>query len=152
MKSVLNMLSVVVFLVIFSCFAYSQTDPPKSTSRVTVKYDKGKDMTQVSLKPFKIDRYDQEKQMGGNFKPHQMEFDAWFSYKGQATGPIQEVTFRFHCTSNTYIFLHGQEVIVAIDREIKDKDRGFSLGMSEYRSESPKFNTVYEENMTLKVP
>ncbi len=113
MKSVLNVVSIVGFLVVFSGLGYSQ-EAPKSTSRVIVKYDKSKDMTQISLKPFEITRYDQEKQVAGNFKSHHMDFDAWFNYKGQTTGPIQQVTLRFHCSSNTYVFLKGQRCMKRI--------------------------------------
>ena len=59
---------------------------------------------------------------------------------------------RFKCVSGTYIFLRGQELIVAIDREIPGRDRGFVLGTTSYKSLPPKFNSVFEEIMELKVP
>ena len=62
------------------------------------------------------------------------------------------MVFRFHCVAGTLIFLKPQEVIVALDREVPGKDRGFSLGMTGYRSDPPKFNSVYEEFMQIKVP
>lgn len=127
--------------------------PPKSTSKVSVKYDKSKDTTLVILKSMTITRNDQEKEFAQNFPSHQMEFESLLSYKGQFPGaPVGDVILRFRCVSSTYIFLRGQELKVIADRKDPDKARGFSLGFTDYKSMAPKFNTVYEEIMEIKAP
>jgi len=127
--------------------------PQRSTSKVTVKYDKSKDTTTVTLKPVTLTRVYQEKQRSQDFPLHQLQFEASFRYKGQTpTEAVEEVTIRFNSLGSNYVFLRNQEVIVAIDRLITGKDRAFSLGMTNYKSISPKFNSVYEEIMELNAP
>lgn len=160
MKSIVIASSALIFLFVVVCSVNAQTPPaetaktpPKSTSKINVKYDKSKDTTLISLKSMTITAPSQEKSAGSNLPLHQMDFEASFSYKGQFSGPaVDEVLLRFKCVAGTYIFLRGQELIVAIDRQIPGKDRGFSLGMTGYKSLSPKFNSVYEEIMEIKVP
>jgi len=133
----------------------AENSPLKSTSRISVKYDKSNDVTLVSLKSITITRYDQEKQLARNFPQHQMEFEAFYEFKGQtpkSEESVEKVTLRFRCVSNRYIFLRGQELVVALDREIKGKDRGFSLGNTQYKSLTPEFNTVFKEVMDITVP
>ena len=126
---------------------------PKSTSRVNVKYDKGKDLTTITLKRTTITSVTQEKATASNLPLHQMDLDVAFSYRGQkALDPVTDVVMTFHCVAGTYIFLKGQEVIAAIDRAVAGKDRGFNLGMTKYSSSPPKFNSVYEENMEITIP
>jgi len=126
---------------------------PKSTSKVNVKYDRSKDVTTVSLKSMTVTAPKQEKDVGSTLPLHQMDFEASFSYKGQFAGePVSDVSLRFKCVAGTYIFLRGQELIMALDRRIPGQDRGFSLGMTSYKSFPPKFNSVYEELMELRVP
>ena len=139
---------------LFACAVVAQGPiPPKSAGNVKVKYDKGKDRTTVSLKSSTITTIGQEKATASNLPLHQMDFEAWFTYSGETPGkPVEEAVFRFHCVAGTYIFLKGQEVLVAVDRLVPGKDRGFSLGMTGYKSTAPKFNSVYEEFLDVKVP
>lgn len=153
-----RLLAYFVLLAGLSVAATAQTPSPeptpqKSTSKVSVKYDKSKDTTTVSLKSMTLTRVYQEKERSQDFPLHQLEISAFFTYKGQIpTQPVEEVTIRFNNLAASYIFLRGQEVIVAIDRLITGKDRAFSLGMTNYKSNAPKFNSVYEEIMELTAP
>lgn len=125
----------------------------KRSSRISVKYEKSKDLTTVRLKQMTITRLSQEKEIANNIPLHQMDLDAWFSFPGlRPTKSIDEVVVRFHATASNYVFLRQQPVIAALDREIAGQDRAFSLGMTEYKSASPKFNSVYEEDLILKMP
>lgn len=134
--------------------AFAQSpEPPKSTSKINVKYDKGKDLTTVSLKSTTITRPNQEKTTASNLPLHQMDLEGSFVHVGQfPTTPAKDIQLRFHAVAQTYIFLKPQEVIVAIDREVPNKDRGFSLGMTGYKSLPPKYNTVYEEFFEITIP
>ncbi|MFT3744273.1 MAG: hypothetical protein QM785_08255 [Pyrinomonadaceae bacterium] len=128
------------------------TVPPKSTSKVNVKYDKGKDLTTISLKSMTITRLDQEKTTAGSrgLPVHQMAVEGSFAYNGAKE--VKSASLRFFTSAGNYIFLKPQEVTVAIDRENAEKGRAFSLGLSSYRSNPPKFNTVFEEFFDLAIP
>ena len=71
--------------------------PQKSTSKVTVKYDKSKDTTTVTLKKMTLTRVYQEKERSQDFPLHQLEVEVFFTYKGQTpTEPVGEITMRFN--------------------------------------------------------
>ena len=147
------LLALFTFSVLPAAAQTAVPSPLKSTSNVKVKYDKGKSVTTVSLKPFTLTSLQQEKSAGSNLPLHQMDFEASFSGQGDAAKPlVGDIVLRFHCVAGTYIFLKGQEVIVAVNRDIPGQDRGFTLGNTAYRSNPPKFNSVYEEFLDLKVP
>lgn len=151
-----RLLACIVLLVGLSAVTAAQTPEPtpqESTSKVTVKYDKSKDTTTVTLKSMTLTRVYQEKQRSQDFPLHQLDMTVFFTYKGQVpTQPVEEVTVRFNNLAGSYTFMRGQEVIVALDRLVTGKDRAFSLGMTTYKSNAPKFNSVYEEIMELNAP
>lgn len=125
----------------------------KAKSRITSKYDKSKNLTTVRLKQITISRLSQEKEIANNIPLHQMGFDLSFSYTGQQpTKSTDEVLLRFYSAASNYVFLRGQQVIAVIDKEIQGQDRAFSLGMTDYKSNPPKVNTIYEEVMAVKIP
>ena len=125
---------------------------PKFT-RLSSKYDKSKNLTTVRLKQFTITTLAQEKQNTPNIPLHQMDLEMWYSFSGQKqTTSIEDVVFRFHAVASNYVFSSGQQVITALDRGIRGHDRAISLGTTDYKSVSPKFNSVYEEFMQVKIP
>jgi hypothetical protein len=133
--------------------ALSDKAKSKANSLVVVTYDKSKDLTTVRVKQFTITTLKQEKQLAPNVPLHQMDLEIWFTYPGQtAKTTDHDVHFRFHATASNYVFLSKQQITAALDREIKGQDRAFSLGTTDYKSYPPKFNSVYEENMVVKVP
>jgi hypothetical protein len=129
--------------------------PPKSTSRVNVRFDKGKNLSTISLKSMTITRLDQEKRGAGDrdFPLHQMDIEGNFTFAGQFIGgEVKDAKLIFHAVASNYIFLKAQDVTVAIDRDKAEKARAFSLGMTSYRSMPPKFGSVYEEYFELAIP
>lgn len=158
----MNRIVGVIFMFVFS-FGYSadvsaqkaesaDSRKPKS-SRLSSKYDKSKNLTTVRIKQFTITTLAQEKQNTPNIPLHQMGLEIWYSFSGQKqTIPIEDVVFRFHAVASNYVFSRGQQVITALDRDVKGQDRAISLGMTDYKSEPPKFNSVYEEFMEVKIP
>jgi hypothetical protein len=125
----------------------------KGSSKIVTRYDKSADVTTVRMKQMTISTLKNEKDVGNTVALHQMDLSASFSYPG-ATPPkeVDSVTLVFHAVGSNYIFLTPQKIIVALDRETPGKDRAFSLGVTDYKSTAPKFNSVYEEFMSIKAP
>jgi len=131
----------------------SDESKSKASSKVSIKYDKKKDLTTVRNKTFTITRLGQEKTVANNIPLHQMDMEIWYSYEGQQpTKPVEDVNLIFRSVAGNNIFMRGQEIIVALDREVQGKDRALGLGMTDYKSSPPKFNSIYEEVMTVKIP
>lgn len=157
MKILLSTLMVLVsFISYTSAQAIRSSDipKPKSTGKVSAKYDKGKNITTVRLKQMTISKLKNEKDVANNLPLHQMDLEMWFSYSGRSSenSVVNDVVFEFHAVGSNYIFLRGQQIIVALDRDLKGQDRAFSLGMTDYKSSAPKFNSVFEEFMSITAP
>lgn len=159
MKKLTN--TIYLACIIFACcvlaVAQSQKDDAGkkggSAPEVSSKYNKSKDLTTVRLKPFKITTIGQEKQIGNNIPLHQMDLEISYSYSGQKiTKPVEDVNLRFHAVAGNYVFLKGQQVIAVLDKEVQGQDRAISLGTTDYKSVAPKFNSVYEEFLSLNIP
>lgn len=124
----------------------------KSSGRINVKYDKSKDTTTVTLKPIALSGLAQERRAAPNIPLHQTDMEAFFTFPGQQPAkPVESVTLRFRVTSGNYFLLRDQPIGVALDRENKEKGRAIQLGTAKYSS-NLKFNSVYEEYLTLIVP
>jgi hypothetical protein len=147
--------SIAFLVLILAGQTLAQNNSPESnlkrTGRVTVKYDKSKDLTTVKLKQMTISKLRNERSVNDNLPLHQMDIEMWFSYSGQEPKKVDEIVMKFHAVGSNYIFLKGQQIIVALNREVRGEDKAFSLGMTDYKSSSPKFNSVYEEFMTIQV-
>lgn len=147
----------IALLLIFESSASNAQDnaPPKSTSKINVLFDRDKDLTTISIKPMIISRLEQEKKSASSRDTPllQMDVGGSLTYTGQgASKRVKDVSLQFHAVAGNYYFLKPQEIIVAIDRDVADKGRAFSLGLSTYKSLAPKFNTVYEEYFDLAIP
>lgn len=157
MKLITLILSMFVFLGCMTNVSAQPIEPKdrekQKPSHLSSKYDKAKDLTTVRIKQFSITKLRQEKQHAPNIPLHQMDLEVSYSFSGQKqTTPIGDVVFRFHAVGSSYVFSRGQQVIAALDREISGKDRAISLGPTDYKSEAPKFNSVYEEYMQVIMP
>jgi hypothetical protein len=124
----------------------------KSSGRVTVKYDKSKDTTTVALKTIALTGLSQERQQAVNVPLHQTDMEAFFTYSGQQmTKPVETVTLRFRVVSQYNIFTREQPLVAALDKESAEKGRAIPLGTTKYSS-NVKFNSVYEEVLTISIP
>ena len=121
-------------------------------SPVNVRYDKKTDTTTVRLKPFKISRLILEKEASTDVPLHQVDLEIYFTYRGQtSSSPVEDVFFRFQVSSSNYVFLRPQESMAILDNTAGN-GRAFSLGVSDYKSYPPKFNSVFEETLVVKAP
>lgn len=160
MKLIFNL--VLTLTILFTCAvaAAAQEDKKqdsknkKSSSQVSVKYDKKKDLTTVKSKETTITQLTQEKDVAYNIPLHQMDLEVSFSYQGQLqpTKPVEEVVLRFRSTAGNNIFLRPQQIMAVLDKDNQEKGRAMALGSTDYKSGAPKFNSIYEEVMTVKVP
>ncbi len=155
MKVIIKTL-VVTLLFVYVCSVSAQDKKQsgdKSKSNVIVKYDKKKNLTTVRLKELRISKLILEKQASKDIPLHQTDLEIFYTYQGEkSTEPVAEINFRFYVSARNYIFLRSQTVMAALDSEDKEKGRAIMLGNTDYKSEPPKFNTVYEEFMVVKVP
>lgn len=126
----------------------------KKNSNISSKYDKGKNQTTVRLKALPLTGLQEEQpQVEAAIPKHQMDMEVFFTYEGQQPEkPVDKVTLRFHTTANNYIFSRAQPVSVILDEKVEGaQGRLIRLGDTEYKSDL-KFNSVYEEIMTLTIP
>ncbi|MEO8649424.1 MAG: hypothetical protein ABI539_09685 [Acidobacteriota bacterium] len=156
MKQIPTLLMALLFAFLSGSATLAQSDGDKGKDKkspVITKYDKGKDITTVRLKQFPISRLSQEKDAAPNFPLHQMDLEVSYNFKGQNSGPVIDgVTFKFHASAGNYLFLRETQVNAVLDRDSNGMDRVIQLGMSDYKSEPPKFNSVYEEYLTVSAP
>jgi len=104
------------------------------------------------MKPFSLTEVFQDPQAKESIPLHQMALEVLYPFSGESPAPpAGEVRLRFQATSNKYIFLKGQEVLLALDNE-KGNGRAIDLGHTNYNSKSPEFNTVFVEVLELQVP
>ena len=149
-------LLVVFFGGLFAVNAQSGTDTrskEKLSKLLSTSYDKKKDVTTVRLKRSSITKIGQEKDNTPNFPLHQMDLEVFLTQKGQAPGaPVDSVVLNFYAVAGNYVFLRPAQVMAVIDRDAVGEDRAIELGMSNYKSNPPKFNTVYEESLSVTIP
>jgi hypothetical protein len=148
----------VIGLLSFPCAIRSAlaTDQDKEAkngnNRISTKYDKGTNTTTVTLKSMALTGLKEERPQAQSIPKHQMDMDAFFTYPGeQMQKQVEEATFRFHATSGNYFYMRGQTVTAVLDKANPEKGRLLQLGTTDYKS-SLKFNSVYEEIMTMRVP
>ena len=156
MKQIATLLMAVLFALLAGSAANAQAEGDKGKDKkspVVTKYDKGKDVTTVRLKQFSISRLSQEKDAAPNFPLHQMDLEVSYGFKGQNSGPVVDgINFKFHAAAGNYLFLRETQVNAVLDRDSNGMDRVIQLGMSNYKSAPPKFNSVYEEYLTVSAP
>src|SRR3982751_5996954 len=105
---ILFRLSILALLLCAAGHSFAQGSSDKKSSKVSVKYDKGKDATTARLKPFALKRLPSVTDKATNITEHQMDLEIIFQFKGQGKGTVKdEVEFRFHCTAANYVFLRG---------------------------------------------
>lgn len=147
MKSISKVLVLSSVILGLCTFASAQ-----DKGRAIVKYDKKKDQTLVRLKPFRISRIIQQKESNNSTPLHQTDLEVSYFFAGEkATKPVENVTFRFQVTSSNYTFLRPQAVIAVLDNDA-GTGRAFALGTAEYRSFPTKFNSIFEEELTVDAP
>ncbi len=125
----------------------------KKNSNISSKYDKSKNQTTVRLKAMPLTGLAEEKQQQETIPVHQMDVEIFFVHPGQQVEkPVENVTLRFHVTSRNYIFSRAQPVTVILDEKVEGaQGRLVRLGDTDYKSDL-KFNSVYEEFMTITIP
>jgi hypothetical protein len=151
--------SATFFIVVFAIglnIAYAQNEDgkkSKSSKLISISYDKKKQIRTVRIKRSSITRLAQEKDNAPNFPLHQMDLDMVVTQKGEnPSAPVEAVVINFYPVAGNYIFMRPAQVIAVIDRNAEGEDRAIPLGMSDYKSMAPKFNTVYEEVLSVTVP
>ena len=123
----------------------------KTESLLTVKYDKKKNVTTVRLKSMKLTPVVQQDQSSRQIPLHQVVLDISTSFEGEKPTKPVDVLFHFQVSSGNYIFLGEQAGMAVLDKE-ESSGRAFALGKSDYKSYSPKFNSVYEETLVVTAP
>lgn len=145
------------FTLLLACaYSLAAQDGQKESakkSNVSSKYNKSKNQTTVTLKPMALTGLQEEQPQLQTIPKHQMDLDVFFTYAGeQIAAPVENVTLRFRATENNYFFLRGQPVSVVLDEKVEGaQGRLLKLGETDYKS-NLKFNSVYEETMTVSVP
>jgi hypothetical protein len=125
----------------------------KGSKMISTSFDKKKGARVVKMRRSTITRIAQEKDTAPNFPLHQMDFEMSLAQKGlDGPGEISDVVLTFYAVGRNYVFLRPAQVMAVMDRDAEGEDRAIGLGMSTYRSEAPKFNTVFEESMSVTIP
>ena len=148
MRSIKQLLLFGILLLSVAGIAVGQE---KSESLLNVKYDKKKNVTTVRLKSMKLTPVVQQDQSSYQIPVHQVLLDVSTSFEGEKPTKPVDVLFRFQVSAGNYIFLRSQAGMAVLDKE-GDTGRAIPLGNSDYKSYSPKFNSVYEETLVVTAP
>jgi hypothetical protein len=104
------------------------------------------------LKSLSLTQLSMDDQARSSIPLHQMALEVLYRFGGDApAGPAGELKLLFRVTAGNYIFLHGQKVMLALDNE-NGKGRAIIVGDTNYNSNPPKFNSVYEETLEVSAP
>lgn len=117
-----------------------------------ISIEKDKSGRVARLKPLSLTQVFLDQQARASIPLHQMALEVLYPFAGDAPGgPAGEVKLRFRVTSNKYIFIHGQKVLLALDND-EGSGRAIVVGDTSYNSKPPELNVVYEEILDVSAP
>jgi hypothetical protein len=150
MKALRNVSTVIIVLVsLTGGYAQDPKDKPvensKAAKHVKVKYDKGKDLTTITLNSLAVSSA-VTKEVSRLSEGTQLDLSVFFTHPGQQLSkPVDTLTMKFKSTSKYPVFQRGQNLMVVLDNE-----RAIPIGDATYSSRSETF--YVEEMLTGPVP
>ena len=150
MKPLRSVLSVIILLVsLTGGYAQDPKDKPedksKSAKHVKVKYDKGKDLTTVTLNTMPVSSA-VTKEVTRISEGSQLDLSVSFTHPGQQLSkPVEALVMKFKSTSKYPVFQRGQNLMAVLDN-----DRAIPIGDATYSSRAETF--YVEETLTGTVP
>lgn len=147
MKALRTVVSVIILLVSLTG-GYAQDKPEeksKSAKHVKVKYDKGKDLTTVTLNSMAVSSA-VTKEVSRLSEGTQLDLTVSFTHPGQQLSkPVDALMMKFKSTAKYPVFQRGQNLMVVLDN-----DRAIPIGDATYSSRAETF--YVEEMLTGTVP
>ncbi|HEX6186593.1 MAG TPA: hypothetical protein VFZ40_00820 [Pyrinomonadaceae bacterium] len=142
MKAVKSIIIVTAILAVGGMVLAAQDK--KTKSNVKSKFDKGKNVTTVTLKTGIGGATSREVTNTGEVP--QIDMEVSFSYPGEAPAkPVDTANFKFKSTSRYPVFQRSQNLMAVLD-----DDRAIEIGGTSYKSNSQTF--YMEEIMEIAIP
>jgi hypothetical protein len=149
MKTIASVTLLLTLVLVSTSFGFAQDDKQaaaKAKSKyLKTKFDKGKDITTVSLKTISLSG-SMTQEVGNLADVPQLDLDGSFTYQGsQMVKPVEATTLAFKTFSRYPVYQRGQNLVGVLDN-----DRALMLGATEYKSSSRTFGI--EEILSISVP
>jgi hypothetical protein len=148
MKRIASITLLLSLILTLTSFTPAQDDKQSAKAKskfLKTKYDKGKDLTTVSLKTLNLGG-SMTKEVGNLQEVSQLDLDGSFTYQGaEITKPADSVTLAFKTFARYPIYQRPQNLVAVLDN-----DRALMLGGTGYKSNSRTFGI--EEILSLSVP
>lgn len=117
----------------------------KKSNHVKIKFDKGKNLTTVSLKPLDLGG-SMAKEVSNLAEVSQLDLDGSFTFEGEALKKqVDAITLNFKVLARYPVFQRGQNLVGVLNDE-----SALLLGATGYKSNSQTFRI--EEILTISVP
>lgn len=118
---------------------------PKASKFLKTKFDKGKNITTVTMKTINLSG-SMAKEVGNLTEIPQLDLEGYFSYAGDHINqPVDAATLTFKTFSKYPVYQRGQNVVGVLDDQ-----SALILGSTQYKANSRTFG--FEEVLTISIP